>query len=386
MNNQNIINKFNLLTNYQTVNTHAIPNNLELDSLVVDNLIVKISSTGPNIIGPTGPTGASGISIVGPTGASGISITGPTGSFTPLGTNYGNYVFWNSNTSKWSVGDSTISLGSNAGSIGQSINAISIGNQAGTNNQGTNSISIGNQAGTNNQGYNSIAIGNQAGNTNQNQNSIILNASGNALNSSTTGLFINPIRQDTTQTNLLNYNTTTSEITYQPGVWYDFTPSITGAESTITCSQVYGRYTVIGKTCIGNGFVAVSSIVNSGGVDALEFTLPLPPHSSYKNESTGTASIGAGSITIRGTAQTIPPYPNKTLTLNVHPVGNNLPRCRLWYSAINTTTVAPATNPPQTYLEDDFLPTFFWTNSSTPLAWNGFDAANIAFNFTYEIE
>ena len=38
-----------------------------------------------NLVGPAGPTG--------PTGS-----TGPTGTFSPLGTNYGDYVYWNTNT------------------------------------------------------------------------------------------------------------------------------------------------------------------------------------------------------------------------------------------------------------------------------------------------
>jgi len=161
------------------------------------------------------------------------------------------------------------------------------------------SVAIGLHAGQNDQGTYSIAIGNNAGVNSQPSNSIILNADSATLDAANSGLFINPIRQDITPSNLLAYDTTSKEVVYQPGVWYDFVPSITGPNENITLGQAYGRYTVIGKTCMGNAFINVSSIIQSSGKDALEFILPVIPHSSYANEATGTASIGAGSLTIK---------------------------------------------------------------------------------------
>lgn len=83
-----------------------------------------------------------------------------------------------------------ISLGSNAGSIDQGLNAISIGSNAGFFSQGNNSIAIGcnaartlqgqlsvaigNQAASNNQASEAIAIGNQAGRENQRQSAIAI--------------------------------------------------------------------------------------------------------------------------------------------------------------------------------------------------------------------
>lgn len=117
-----------------------------------------------------------------------------------------------------SQGSSSVSIGQSAGNSGQSNFSIAIGASAGQNSQGTNSISIGHSAGLTSQGGNSICIGNSAGSSQCATGSIIINASGNTVNSSTTGTFINPIRNSATgsQTNFLVYNTSTSEIQYQP--------------------------------------------------------------------------------------------------------------------------------------------------------------------------
>lgn len=110
-----------------------------------------------------------------------------------------------------------IHLGYEAGKINQGDYGIAIGNEAGYENQGTNAIAIGNEAGYENQGTNAIAIGNQAGTTNQASNSIVLNASGNEINPGSSGFFVKPIDQNETTslaTNLLQYDTMTSEISY----------------------------------------------------------------------------------------------------------------------------------------------------------------------------
>ena len=66
--------------------------------------------TGPTgTPGETGPTGTPG--ETGPTGAE-----GPTGSFKPLGSNFGEYVYWDS---EWKIGSSTIHLGKGAGEVNQ---------------------------------------------------------------------------------------------------------------------------------------------------------------------------------------------------------------------------------------------------------------------------
>jgi len=128
---------------------------------------------------------------------------------TATGENWGDYIFWNSNTNTWDVGDTKISLGANsghtgqgdfaialgneAGEVNQGINSIALGTSSGQVNQGSNSISLGQSSGQFNQGANSIAIGSFSGQTNQAANSIVINANGTSLDGPSSGLFIDPI-------------------------------------------------------------------------------------------------------------------------------------------------------------------------------------------------
>ena len=112
-------------------------------------------------------------------------------------------------------GTGAVALGAYAGSSGQLQNAVAIGNSAGLTSQGTECIAIGLNAGKTSQGAKAIAIGHLAGETSQHANSIILNGSGAALNSDGTSRFyVKPVRQDTTVTTLVGYNSTSGEITY----------------------------------------------------------------------------------------------------------------------------------------------------------------------------
>jgi hypothetical protein len=107
-----------------------------------------------------------------------------------------------------------VAIGNSTGQNNQGLFSISIGSSSGRNNQGTNAIAIGINSGRDSQGTNAIAIGNSAGRTDQHQNSIILNASGTTLNSVTQDAFyVAPIR-DASSTNLLQYNTSSKEISF----------------------------------------------------------------------------------------------------------------------------------------------------------------------------
>ena len=188
--------------------------------------------------GATGYTGYQGATgYTGYTGYTGFTgYTGPTGSFSPLGTSYGQYPYWNTYTNSWQVGGSgPIALGASAGLIGQQTGSVALGIQAGQYNQSSGSVAIGYQtgqsgqgnyataigyqAGQTGQGDYSVAIGYQAGITGQAANSIVINASTGALraNASNSGLYIAPIRKDTGTTNYIGYNTSTLELTYNTG-------------------------------------------------------------------------------------------------------------------------------------------------------------------------
>ena len=113
-------------------------------------------------------------------------------------------------------GSFSIALGVDCGRFDSSANAIAIGFTAARNNQGRNAIAIGNEAGRVGQGENSIAIGQFAGRTNQSANSIVISARGAAVTGATANAtYIAPIR-NSYNNQLLEYNTSTNEITYQP--------------------------------------------------------------------------------------------------------------------------------------------------------------------------
>jgi hypothetical protein len=115
-------------------------------------------------------------------------------------------------------GENAIAIGSYAGFTTQGAQAIAIGLNTGGTGQGVGAVAIGQNAGQQNQGGNAIAIGASAGETDQPTNSIIINASGATLDGTESGLYIDPVRNDTGNViNAVYYNTTTKEVTYGPG-------------------------------------------------------------------------------------------------------------------------------------------------------------------------
>ena len=132
-----------------------------------------------------------------------------------------------------------IRVGSGAGATSQSNDAIAIGEGAGNYQQGTRSVAIGRGSGNADQGISAVGIGFCAGGAEQGDyaiaigfkagrgpmagdpdpaqpnNSIIINASGDKLNGTNSGLYIDPVREDTGNTaKSVYYNTTTKELTY----------------------------------------------------------------------------------------------------------------------------------------------------------------------------
>lgn len=136
---------------------------------VIHNLKITGSLTGSlgfaTYTGPTGYTGFTGPQgLATNTGATGsIGPTGATG--LPMGTNYGDYPYWNASMNKWVVGDSVVNIGQNAGQYNAGSNSISIGSNAGQLSSGNSSISIGSYAGYSSNGNFSVWIGTNAGNT-----------------------------------------------------------------------------------------------------------------------------------------------------------------------------------------------------------------------------
>jgi hypothetical protein len=114
------------------------------------------------------------------------------------------------------LANSAIAFGQSAGANNsQGATAIAIGTDAGYYTQGAGAVAIGESAGESYQGANAVAIGKKAGYYYQAANSIILNATGDPLEQTTTSTFtVAPIRNASGTDGILQYNTTTKEVTY----------------------------------------------------------------------------------------------------------------------------------------------------------------------------
>ena len=156
---------------------------------------------------------------------------------------------------------SQIAIGANAQSGGgANANTIAIGALAGNLNQGIRAVAIGLGAGETSQGANAVAIGAGAGTTSQPANSIIINATGTALNGTNSGLYVDPVRNDTgNTTNVVYYNTTSKEVTYGPAAaTYGnaevaaYLPTYTGNLQSLT-GDVTTTANISGAHIIGEG-------------------------------------------------------------------------------------------------------------------------------------
>jgi hypothetical protein len=151
----------------------------------------------------------------------------------PLGTTYSDYLFWDPTSTTWGIGSADIHIGGNAGLSNQGTLAIAVGSYAGQNTQGSsavavgafagqiqqsiNGVAVGAFAGQSAQGTSSVSIGYKAGQTSQHANTIVLNATGTALNTTTANaLFAAPVRNTTTFTAALYYDSSSGEIGYGP--------------------------------------------------------------------------------------------------------------------------------------------------------------------------
>ncbi len=112
-------------------------------------------------------------------------------------------------------GTQSLALGNGAGYQNQSHGTVAIGTNAGAINQGLRATALGSLAGTYNQGEYAVAIGNNAAPNNQASHSIVINATGIALeNTSSNSLVIDPIRNVSGNSGVLQYNDVTKEVSY----------------------------------------------------------------------------------------------------------------------------------------------------------------------------
>jgi hypothetical protein len=112
-------------------------------------------------------------------------------------------------------GTQSVAIGNGAGYQNQSNGTVAVGTNAGAINQGLRAVALGSLAGSNTQGEYAIAIGNFAGPNNQASHSIVISATGTGLdNTIPNSLVIAPIRNVNGDNGVLQYNTTTNEVSY----------------------------------------------------------------------------------------------------------------------------------------------------------------------------
>jgi hypothetical protein len=181
-----------------------------------------------------------------------------------------------------SAGENAVSIGEEAGMMNQGGAASAIGLYAGRNNQGYGAIAIGNEAGYNLQGAGAIAIGSNAGYFAQAANSIIIDANSSTNPSGASGVYVAPMRNNNSFSNILYYDESTKEITYGTS---------TGTSFATTSLQVTGTNGATGATGTITASVSVNAPIHGAtGVNTV--------YLSAQNIQVGTGATGAtGTIT-----------------------------------------------------------------------------------------
>ena len=228
-----------------------------------------------------------------------------------------------------SQGQYSVAIGRQAGEFSQGANSFALGYAAGQNFQGNNSIGFGWAAGYTNQGNNAIAIGAQAGFTNQANNSIILNATGGTLDQTTANTFtVKPVRNIVTG-NVMFYDTSSGEISYDTLANYTGNINATSANiGNLQLNQFQEDVYAIGSTSgtitpdFNNGSIqsmtltgsiTMNSLANSiagrsmvlvitqGGTGSYTLTSSMKFAGAYKTLSTAVGAIDIISVFYDGT-------------------------------------------------------------------------------------
>ena len=168
-----------------------------------------------------------------------------------------------------SQGALAIAIGQSSGQSSQGASAIAIGQYAGNEIQGIKAVAIGFNAGYTGQGDNAISIGNLAGQTSQPANTIILNASGVAVNgvgTQTNRFYVDPIRNATGTSGMVQYDATTKEVSYSSALG-SVSGSFTGnIFTTLIDSADSSAITVTPKTIFSSDIQAENDLIVSNGI------------------------------------------------------------------------------------------------------------------------
>jgi hypothetical protein len=262
----------------------------------------------------------------------------------------------------------SIAIGGNAGSTNQGSRSIAIGMYAGQNNFADDAIVIGYNAARNASGDNSLTIGRDAvasgGNamaigedtTVSHANSIMINATGLALASAQASAFyVSPMRSVSTG-NMLNYDTTTKEITYGSDVesktqYQSATANITSFAGALDASGTLSYNQQIGEMYINASALTTITttttwtkvqFTSTTGGRLVDFTHTTPNRLVYTGTNTRYAVINV-SFTIQPASNTdtnwnISIYKNGTVNGNdEYTAGTLLPGGRVGLHTITST-------------------------------------------------
>ena len=214
-------------------------------------------------------------------------------------------------TGQTAQGANAVAIGYSAGQATQGGHSVAIGYLAGQTRQGDHAIAIGREAGAFEQGTYSIAIGYYAGRTSQFQNSIVLNATNIDLTSSTSGLFIAPVRATTPTmaiSKALYYDTTTKEVLYGDissgggGTNYwtqtgnDIYNNNSGNVGIGTTSSIIYKLDVSGETRIQTNNVRIGR--NAGNVNQGSNAIAIGVNAGRTNQTANSIIINATGVDV----------------------------------------------------------------------------------------
>jgi hypothetical protein len=177
-------------------------------------------------------------------------------------------------------------------------NNISVGYASGFSRQSFNSVAVGPWAGSSSQGIYSVAIGNKAGQSSQPDYSIVINGMESALNPTTSGLFINPVRQvpfAEPRPRGLMYKIDTKEIVYnETTIWNVIIIGQAASNPSATLPLVYFMPTGVR---VDSSSYTCTVVRNLQGDYTLTFPASANPNfGTYTTITTGVnARISAGS-------------------------------------------------------------------------------------------
>jgi hypothetical protein len=178
-------------------------------------------------------------------------------------------------TAGLSQGYQAIAIGTEAAGQGgfQSEGAIAIGTAAGGSEQGLYAIAIGSGAGQISQSILSIAIGQDAGRNSQTEKTIIINATGTVVDSiagQSSSLYIAPIRRASGTEGVLQYNSSSREVTYSNTISGSINVSGSITASSFTGS-LFGTssFAVSASQAISSSFITGSNVFGPYGSNSI---------------------------------------------------------------------------------------------------------------------